>query len=488
MLLRESDQYEQAAQLCEQALLSWPNDAALWQQRCEIYEAQQKWAAALYGRQHLAKLSPSNYANLSEIADLYQRIGDYAQSVLVYQQAQALAPDHPVIANNLGNALQWVHRYDESLSQYQRAIQNHPEYFDAWHNCAVTLRRLERMADAQQASERSLAICPDHPKALWNLALLKLLLGNYSAGWPLYESRWKNAELGLHHPEFLEPSLLNCVEVRGKHVFIWAEQGLGDMLQMLRYVPVLIERGARVSVQVPQPLKRIAYTVASGVHVYDMDQRPTEFDLQCPYMSLPLASSTRLETIPCTFPYLSVPMSVQAKQEAKHLQVRSKSACLHVGLVWSGRSAHRNDHNRSIELQEFCSLFDIPDVQYWSLQKEYKEADRVILKLQSDRLIDCSSDLYDMADTAALIAQMDLVISVDTSVAHLAAAMGKPVWLLLPTDPDFRWLLDRDDSPWYPSMILFRQTSPGQWRNVIQTIQQHLEAQRLEHETYAYTE
>jgi Flp pilus assembly protein TadD len=148
----------------------------LWLQRCELYEDQQQWAAALHGRLHLAKLCPEDYANLSEVADLYQRLGDFELSVVYYIQAQTLAPQHPVVANNLGNALQLVHRYEEALTQYQRATAFDPNYFDAWHNCAVTLRRLERMIEAQQAAEHSLELVPQHPKAVWNLALLKLLL------------------------------------------------------------------------------------------------------------------------------------------------------------------------------------------------------------------------------------------------------------------------------------------------------------------------
>lgn len=487
LLLRQSAQYEEAGRLCEEALMQWPNHAALWLQRCEIYEAQQQWPAALFGRQHLSKITPSDYANLSEIADLHQRMGDFEQSVLAYKKAQSLVPDHPVIANNLGNALQLVHRYEEALYQYQRAIKGDANYFDAWHNCAVTLRRLERMSDAQRACERSLALSPDHPKTLWNLALLKLLLGDYAAGWPLYESRWKNPELGLHHLEFTEPSLLGRPDVSGKHVFIWAEQGLGDVLQMMRYVFVLLERGARVSVQVPKALHRIAQTLAAGVDVYVTGQRPVAFDFQCPYMSLPLVCETTLSSIPCAMPYINVSKQSQDSWMPQRVGHQIDAEVLQVGLVWSGRAAHRNDHNRSLQLEQLRPIFEMVNIQYWSLQKEYRPSDKKLVVQLGDRLIDCSDELIDMASTAAAITQMDVVISVDTSVAHLAAALGKPVWLLLPTDPDFRWLLHREDSPWYPTMKLFRQSSPGVWDDVVEKITQHLLEQRSPHEAYANT-
>lgn len=480
--LRQSAQHEQAGQVCEQALLQWPNHAALWLQRCELYEDQQQWAAALHGRLHLARLCPHDYANLSEVADLYQRLGDFESSVVYYTQAQSLAPQHPVVANNLGNALQLVHRYEEALTHYQRATAFDPNYFDAWHNCAVTLRRLERMTEAQQAAEHSLKLSPQHPKAVWNLALLKLLLGDYEAGWPLYEARWQNPELGLRHPDFSEPALLDASHVAGQHVFVWSEQGLGDTLQMLRYLPLLLAQGATVSLAVPTHLHRLVHAMALNVAVYPTGERPAQFDVHCPVMTLPLVFNTSLATIPSGHAYLKVP---QDAQTTSSVCLSTQPHRMNVGLVWSGRAAHKNDHNRSVPLEQLLPLLALDDVQFWSLQKEYRAADQMLLDQLSGRVMDVSHALHDMADTAALIAQMDVVISVDTSVAHLAAALGKPVWLMLPTDPDFRWLLGREDTPWYPTMTLCRQTTPGQWRDVIHKLKQQLQELRQNHETHA---
>jgi hypothetical protein len=309
-------------------------------------------------------------------------------------------------------------------------------------------------------------------EAHWNEALLRLLTGDFSRGWAKYEWRWRNESLALSTRNFSQPLWLGAEAIDGKTILLHSEQGLGDTIQFCRYVPLVAARGARVILEVERPLHEIMTNLAGATEVISKGDALPDFDFHCPLLSLPLAFGTHLETIPSLTSYLRAP-----GQTLKHWQARlGPKARPRIGLVWSGRPAHKNDQNRSISLRSLLPLLDI-EATFVSLQKDVRSDDAAVLKECND-VLHFGDELKDFSDTAALILQLDLVISVDTSVAHLAGALGEPVWILLPYNPDWRWLLDRDDSPWYPSARLFRQQQIGNWAGVIDQVKNELRSVR----------
>ena len=257
---------------------------------------------------------------------------------------------------------------------------------------------------------------------------------------------------------FARPLWLGSPDIAGKTILLHAEQGFGDTIQFCRYAPLVAARGARVILEVQEPLRELASTLGASVEVVSRGHALPDFDLHCPLLSLPLAFSTTLATIPSATPYLGA----DAQAAADWATRLGSSNRRRIGLAWSGRPAHTNDHNRSIPLQSFLPLLDGIDATFVSLQRDVRSADTELLRARNN-VLHFGNDLKNFADTAALIANLDLVVSVDTSVAHLAGALAKPVWVLLPYIPDWRWLLDRDDTPWYPTRGYSGRTRPAEW-------------------------
>jgi ADP-heptose:LPS heptosyltransferase len=257
-------------------------------------------------------------------------------------------------------------------------------------------------------------------------------------------------------------------DLQGKTVFLRAEQGLGDTLQFVRYAPLLVKRGAKVILGVQKPLRALAATVP-GISLVCSDNDPLpEFDFYCPLLSLPLAFGTELATIPANIPYLW-PLQERLAQWREKMPANGR---LRIGLCWAGSTIHANDRNRSISLSRFATLLSVPNLDFISIQKEVSETDAAILREHG--VLQLGRNFTDFADTAAVVAMLDLVVGVDTSVVHLAGAMGKAVALLVPFSPDWRWLLDRTDSPWYPSVRIFRQATIGDWDAPLKRVQHEL--------------
>lgn len=426
-------------------------------------------------------LKPDDAAAHNNLGAQFELAGQLEQALACYQRALALQPAFPEAHNNLGNVLLAEGRPDEAIASYTAAIHGRPAYAEAHNNLGNALQATGRLDDAVQSHDRALALRPDFADARWNKSFALLLQGDFAAGWPLFESRW---ELLRQHPEvatFDRPLWLGDAALAGRTLLVRHEQGLGDTLQMLRYVPRLAAQGARVVVQVPPALVALAAAVPGVAAVVAAGEPLPDHDLHCPCMSLPLACRTTLATIPADVPYLHLPDAVAVAWRARlgdpahdpaHDPAQSQSRPPRIGLAWSGSAAHRNDRQRSLPLPLLRPLLAMP-ATFHSLQKEYRPGEREQLAADG-RLQDWSPDLGTLADTAGLIGQLDLVIAVDTAVAHLAGALGKPVWLLLPAAPDYRWLLARADSPWYPTMRLFRQPAPGPpdraWAPVLQDL------------------
>ena len=388
----------------------------------------------------------------------------YDEALASLDRALALQPNYLDALYNRGNALKPLKRYEEALASYDRAIALQPNHADAHNNRGQVLRELERYGEALASYDRALALRPQHVMAHCNAAALRLLTGDFDRGWVHYEWRWMKKSVVPLKRNFSQPSWHGDDPIAGKTILLHSEQGLGDAIQFCRYVPLVAARGARVIFEVQKTLQTLMHSLGGIAQIAPKGGSLPAFDLHCPLVSLPLAFGTRLETIPSATAYLSAPVQRVTTWQSR-LQGQRHPL---IGLVWSGNPGHERDRERSVGLREFLPLLDALDGEatFVSLQKDVRAADAALLKERAD-VLDYSNELEDFSDTAALISQLDLVISVDTSVAHLAGALGKPVWILLTYFPDWRWLLGRDDSPWYPTARLLRQDESRTWDGVI---------------------
>jgi tetratricopeptide (TPR) repeat protein len=399
------------------------------------------------------------------------RLQRFAEALANCSKALELAPDNPEITNNIGLVLQRLVRNEEALGYFDRAIALRPQFALAFNHRGTSLSELRRFDEALASFASATTIQPDYADAHWNRALLQLLIGDFAGGWAAREWGRKSKAVGFVDRQFSKPMWLGEEPIAGKTILLHSDEGLGDTIQFSRYATMVAQRGARVILEVQdfvQPL-------LSGIEGISLCLPKTiealpEFDLHCPLSSLPLAFETRLETIPSAPAYLPAPSAERAQPWQARLGAHDK---LRVGLVWSGNPAHGNDRNRSMSLRALSSILDV-DARFISLQKDVRPDDQASLLERTD-IVDLTGQLSDFAETAALISCLDLVITVDTSVAHLAGALGRSTWILLPYAPDYRWLLDRDDSPWYPTVRLFRQDERRDYASVLARVRVELE-------------
>lgn len=384
----------------------------------------------------------------------------FAEAARDFARAVQLVPQNVDAWNNYGNVLLESEQVPEAMAAYDKALALRPGFAQALFNKGKALAAQERYAEAGAVYEAALAVNPQYEEAKWHLSWVKLVLGDFAQGWKLFESRWTVPALGNVRRYGQLPQWLGQESIAGKSLLLYNEQGLGDTLQFCRYVPVLQALGAKVSLAVQAPLVRLLADQWPGVAVAESFADVSGFDLATPLMSLPLALGTTLETIPAAVPYLRAPA----------LAAMEKPGRPRVGLVWSGSTGHKNDKNRSIPLEILAPLFALP-VDWVCLQPEIREADAAWLAAHPAVQL-ARPALHDFVETAQIIAGLDRVLTVDTSVAHLAGALGKPVWILLPTGCDYRWLLERADSPWYPTARLFRQTERSDWSKAVSAVKQ----------------
>ncbi len=408
------------------------------------------------------RLRPEHAETHNNLGTVLQARHRLEPAVESYRAALRLNPDHADALNNLGSALQALGRIEEAIAQFRTALQVNPGNHEAFNNLGNALKDLGRFGEALAAYAEAQRIAPHHPDAHWNESMVRLLLGDFAAGWPKFEWRWQARGT---QPHGLTVPLWCGDRLAGKTILIHCEQGFGDCIQCIRYVARVKRLGAQVVVLSPPELEVLLRTVPGTDAVVTRMAEAPPCDLRIPVMSLPLMFRTRLDTIPASIPYLSAaPDSVRRWQDRLSELERPR-----IGVVWRGRPSHANDRNRSIPLALLAPLLRPEHGSFVSLTREPADEEAGLLaRLPACR--DVGSDLADFAETAAAIDALDLVIAVDTAVAHLAGALGKPVWLLLPHIPDWRWLLDRTDSPWYPAMRLFRQQRRGDWAGVIAAV------------------
>jgi tetratricopeptide (TPR) repeat protein len=445
---------------------------------------------------------PKNYDARIKLGNLLLGMGQPEQAVTHYRKATEIDSRRAVAFCNLGGALNQLRRFDEAFAALDRAIALAPDFAEAFINRGSLLMANDRLEEALTDSRRAVALKPDlisghanlgtcldhllrpdealksyeavlaldpnNGDAHWSIAVNRLRVGDFKTGWAEAEWRWEST-LRQNRRQWSRPLWLGDEPIAGKTLLLHNDQGLGDAIQFCRYIPLLAERGARVILEIDRPLRELMSSVKGVAQCVDRTGTLPDHDFHCPLASLPLAFDTRLETIP-PVPHFSVHAPTAAWDTLLGLHDRPR-----VGIVWSGNPTHANDQRRSVPFESLTPLFEA-NATFVSLQKNVREGDLALLRERSD-VLDAASRLENFADTASLIRHLDLVISVDTSVAHLAGALGASVWILLPYLPDYRWLLDRDDSPWYPTARLYRQTATRDYADVLGRVRADLNEQ-----------
>jgi len=537
LAMTQAGRLQEALQSLDGALALDPQSASTILQRAEVLLRLEHLDEAIVALRRAIELQPDNVTTNQILARTLLNMGRLEEALSTYEKILELQPDQSDNYGNTAAVLCQLRRYAEALPLVEKALQLQPGHelallcrTDAliaagkliealaiaeellaaqpqslqghiWRsrilvflgqperalplsaasrnialddptthvNYGWILTFLNRFREAIVSYDRAIKLKPNHAEARYNRSFALLTLGAFEEGWLDYEYR------NLRHKTvavrlYKKPLWWGKESIKDQRLFLYPEQGLGDTIQFSRYALLAADQGARVVLSVQQPLRRLFDSFDPRIVVISPNEEPTEFDLHCPFLSLPLAFGTRLETIPA-WPkgYLKAPAA-----EAKAWAERLPAGRRRIGLVWSGSTLHQNDALRSAPFAQLTPLFQSGDT-WISLQKEPRDSDRPAL--EASGIFDPSAELGDFADTAALISALDLVVAVDTSVAHLAGALGKPVWMMLPFSPDFRWLLRREDSPWYPSMRLFRQQKFGDWDSVIARIKKALQVQ-----------
>jgi tetratricopeptide (TPR) repeat protein len=460
VLALQMGRFADAAGWLERASAADPGDAAFHSNRgLALHELGQIDAALTSYDQALA-LAPSYAECHFNRANTLRSLGRTDEALAGYARAVALTPAFVQAHANRATLLQDLGRLDEALQSADAAIALAPDVADLHSNRANLLQDLGRLDEAIDGFERAIALDPAHD-AQWNRAFALLLAGRLEEGWRAHEWRARNPKVSGTLRRFAQPLWLGQTPLEGKRILLHAEQGLGDTIQFCRYARLVAERGAHVILTVPRPLVGLLRGL-HGVAALHADGDPLPyFDVHCPLMSLPLAFGTTLDTAPNPQGYLKPDPALVARWAAR-LEPRTAPR---VGLVWSGNPEQGNDRRRSMPLSLLADSLP-PGLDYFSLQKDVRPTDRPVLDAD-DRIVDLGREISDFADTAALCAHMDVVVSVCTSVAHLSGALGRPTWVLLSSAADWRWFLEREDSPWYASARLFRQGVDGTWEPVL---------------------
>ncbi len=405
------------------------------------------------------------YSNLGAVLFELNRFEDALETL---QAAIDIAPQLVNAWSNLGATLMKLYQYEPALDAFDQVLKLEPQNVDAYCYQGLILHDLHRLEEAMACYDKALAIDPQSTLALWHQSICLLLQGDFEQGWPAYEARWQHKKLNLTLRDYPQPRWTGSETLKGKSILIYAEQGLGDTLQFARFIPRLIEQGAQVSFEVQPPLVSLLARCLPLAHVYGMGEQSPAFDLHVPLLSLPGILQCTATTIPMPNGYLSA----ASHKIAEWQQRLGPAQRPRVGLVWRGNPAHQNDRSRSMSLETLLQALP-QDADYICLQNQIHPQDNQTLEI-TNRVRTYAQDLKDFEDTAALCELMDMVITVDTSVAHLSAALGQKTRVLIPFSPDWRWMLHGAETHWYRTMHLYRQTTPGSWTQVLANLQQDL--------------
>jgi Tfp pilus assembly protein PilF len=461
-LLREEGELDQALGHYRRALAGAPADPEINNNFGIALAARGRREEAVQAYRKALAARPDYAEALSNLGSVLEDLGRLDEAEAEYRKALALKPDYADARFNLAHLLDAGDRVAEAEDEYERALALDPAHAAAHNNLGFLIQRQNRVKEALARYHRAQEIKPGYDDAEGNEGLARLLLADFDEGWRKYEGRWSRQG---RRP--LKAPLWDGGGLTGRTILLHPEQGLGDAIQFVRYAPLLKRMGASVVLECPPSLERLFAGLAGVDRLVPTGSPLPAFDLHAPLLSLPRLVGTRLETIPAEIPYLKAPPEHAAAWEARLADVKRPR----IGFLWRGNPNHPNDRRRSMPVQAMAEVVGSLDAGWVSLQLDPRQDE--LAALPPVRLV--GPEIGDWADTAAIVEGLDLVITVDTSVAHLAGAMGKPVWMLIPFAPDWRWMLSRTDSPWYPTMRIFRQPDPGDWAAVADAVRAALQ-------------
>ena len=464
---REQGDFQQAIDCYQKGLAVNPASADLYNNLGLAHYQENKSDSALACFKKAIGLSPDFADAYNNLGNVYREQLNFDDAVQQYRQALALSPDNAAVNHNLGIVLQMQQKIDQARVYYQRTIDLNPVNPGALNNLGKLYHDSNQLDQAIRCYQKAIQLEPAHADAHFNCALSLLMKGEFSAGWQEYEWRFKRKKWRKIYPHRLKGPRWDGTVFKGRRLLVHSEQGFGDVIQFIRYLPRVKTLGGDVIFEVRPELKDLLqnYDGIDQLSTLSFDSPPLEaYDYHVPLMTLPKLFGTSSGSIPARVPYLHAsPAKVEFWQD------RFQGTDYNIGLVWGAKTTYQ--HNKTCPLELWLPLLNIARARFYGLQKGSAASQMENLPVAVENL---GQEFESFADTAGVIANLDLVISVDTSVAHLAGAMGKPVWVLLPYAPDWRWLLNREDSPWYPSMRLFRQPRQGDWQSVVDRIGRHL--------------
>lgn len=456
--LIQSERYSEALTELQSLLAATPEDALLQARTGIVYQKLGNYSAAEKHYLQAQRIKPDFPEVLNNLSVLYKETGRYEEGLVYIEKALRILPDAPDYLNNRGTLLLKLNQFSDAQRCFERTLELNPRYVAGYLNLSNTFLARHDLDQAMNYIQKALALNPKGIEENWNRALLNLFSGAFDRGFRQYEWRWKKEEFKKINRSYSQPRWDGRPHP-GKTIFIWPEQGFGDTLQFIRYVPLLRNKFRKVVVEVQKPVRTLVETIPEIDLVIPSGKPFSAFDYHLPLLSLAQYFTSDETTIPGKIPYLwprkggpSIP-----PKNGKRLTV---------GLAWAGRPTHENDHNRTLPFSSLEVLTGRSRVAWYSLQKG--PAGRAVRN--RPEIIDLSPQLKDFYDTAQFLLQMDLVITIDSAVSHLAGALGVETWVLLPYQSDWRWMYDRDDSPWYPTVTLFRQDSDCTWDPVLKKV------------------
>jgi len=425
---------------------------------------QKKYEQAIDAYNESLNINQNQEYVINSIGTIKRKQQHIKESIEYFNKAIAINPKYSNAYSNLGNSYRDLSEFNRAIEQYIIAIKYDQGNKYAYDGLGVAYNEMLRIDEAISSYKKAISIDGEYANAHFNLSLALLLCGQFKNGWREYEYRWKSENFQSPKRNFSQPQWGGQM-LDGKTIFIHAEQGIGDTIQFIRYIEKVAKYNGEIIVECQKPLIKLLSNFSQiSKLIYSGDDVPN-FDFHSPLLSLPYILGTEVSSIPSNIPYISVDRKFNIDNKQEHQ--------ISIGIVWAGSPAHKNDKNRSTTLDNFLKLLSIDNVKLFSLQVGDRKKDLDITAI-NDSIVDLTDNIQDYSDTASIIKQLDLVISVDTSVAHLSGAMGKPTWTLIPYSPDFRWMLNRKDSPWYPSMKLFRQSEYGNWDDVFDNVLESL--------------
>jgi len=461
--LQALKQKQEALECFDKARGLAPGDVDILNRHANALLSAERPRDALAEFQEVLARAPQHVEARINCGIAHAALGDPDAAFAEFDRALAIAPGHPVAQYNRGVALYDLRRYADAIAAQDAVLAAAPEHAGAWFNRGRALAALNRLDAAVDSYGKAAALRKDDADAQFMTALALLTLGDYRRGFEQYESRWRRTGMPPQQSRG-RPLWRGEYPLARKTILVHAEQGLGDTIQFARYVPLLAEMGARVVLEVQSELAPLMASLEGAAAIIARGETPPPFDVHCPLGSLPLAFKTAPATVPAKTPYLAADEAHVAKWTARLAALASPR----IAIAWSGNASHMNDRNRSLPFEGLAPLSSMP-ARFISIQRDVREEDAAAL-VAATRVTHVGAELADFSDTAAVIALADLVVTVDTAVAHLTGAIGRPVWVLLPFAPDWRWTLTGETTPWYPTARLFRQTALGDWDGVIARI------------------